>query len=59
MPFHAAVQHSKDRISDSADLLRCDIPMSPVLCKQEGSRAERGQVTGCSFWFLFEQAVCW
>jgi hypothetical protein len=43
MPFHAAEQHNKERISDSAEYpikgykLR-DFPMSPVLCEQHPSR---------------------
>ena len=31
-PSHAAEQHSKERISESAE--RSDFPMSPVLCEQ-------------------------
>jgi hypothetical protein len=42
MPFHAAEQHNKERISNSAEYpargykLR-DFPMSPVFCEQCGA----------------------
>jgi len=46
-PFHAAEQHSKGRISDSAE--RSDFPMSPVLCEQ----LKVARFSGPSDWLSF------
>jgi hypothetical protein len=48
MPFHAAEQHSNERISDSAERKRLsDVARS--LCAAQGSSASRNQVIGCTF----------
>ena len=51
LPFHAAEQRSKERISESAE--RSDFPMSPVLCEQHRASAFGGQVNGCTFFGSF------
>jgi len=40
LPFHVAEQHSKERLSDSAEYPAkgYDFPMSPVLCEQHPAR---------------------
>jgi len=61
LPFHAAEQHSKERISDSAEYPREGVRLSDVarsLQAAQGSPVMRDQVIGCTFfWFVFFMQV--